>query len=44
LSTICDADLICMLKAGWLAGQGTHDELIGQGGLDACLCSHELAA
>jgi ATP-binding cassette subfamily B protein len=43
LSTIRDADLICVLDQGRLIEQGTHDELIGRGGLYAYLCSQQLA-
>jgi ATP-binding cassette, subfamily B, multidrug efflux pump len=44
LSTIRDADLICVLEAGRLVEQGTHDELIAKGGLYAYLYSQQLAA
>ena len=33
LSTIRDADLICVLEQGRLIEQGTHDELLSSGGL-----------
>lgn len=33
LSTIVNADIICVVQAGQIVERGTHDELIGQGGL-----------
>jgi ABC-type bacteriocin/lantibiotic exporter with double-glycine peptidase domain len=43
LSTIRDADLICVLDQGRLVEQGTHDELVHRGGLYAYLYSQQLA-
>jgi ABC-type bacteriocin/lantibiotic exporter with double-glycine peptidase domain len=43
LSTIRDADLICVLEQGRLIEQGTHDELISSGGLYSYLYSQQLA-
>jgi len=37
LSTICDADKIIVLKGGYVAEQGTHDELMDQEGMYADL-------
>ena len=37
LSTICDADKIIVLKGGYVAEQGTHDELMEQEGMYADL-------
>ena len=44
LSTIRDADLICVLDGGRLVEQGTHDELLQREGLYAYLYSQQLAA
>ena len=43
LSTIRDADLICVLEQGRVVEQGTHDELIRRGGLYAYLYAQQLA-
>jgi ATP-binding cassette subfamily B protein len=43
LSTIRDADLICVLEQGRLVEQGTHDELLSKSGLYAYLYSQQLA-
>ena len=43
LSTIRDADLICVLEQGRLVEQGTHDELIGHRGLYAYLYAQQLS-
>ncbi|MHB8691449.1 MAG: peptidase domain-containing ABC transporter [Solirubrobacteraceae bacterium] len=43
LSTIRDADLICVLEQGRLIEQGTHDELVLRQGLYAYLYSQQLA-
>jgi ATP-binding cassette subfamily B protein len=44
LSTIRDADLICVLDQGRLIEQGTHDELVARGGLYAYLYSQQLGS
>ena len=44
LSAIRDADLICVLEQGRLIEQGTHDELLRNGGLYAYLYAQQLAA
>ena len=43
LSTIRDADLICVLDQGRLIEQGTHDDLMQKRGLYAYLYSQQLA-
>jgi ABC-type bacteriocin/lantibiotic exporter with double-glycine peptidase domain/CRP-like cAMP-binding protein len=43
LSTIRDADLICVLEQGRLVERGTHEELIGRQGLYAYLYGQQLA-
>jgi ABC-type bacteriocin/lantibiotic exporter with double-glycine peptidase domain/CRP-like cAMP-binding protein len=43
LTTIRDADLICVLEQGRLIEQGTHDELVRRGGLYTYLYSQQLA-
>ena len=43
LSTIRDADLICVLEQGRLVESGTHDELIGRDGLYRYFTSQQLA-
>jgi ATP-binding cassette, subfamily B, bacterial len=42
LSTIRDADLICVLEQGRLVEQGTHEELISKQGLYSYLYSQQL--
>jgi ATP-binding cassette subfamily B protein len=44
LSTIRDADIICVMEQGWIVERGTHDELIQKRGLYAYLYSQQLAA
>lgn len=44
LSTIQDADLIIVLREGEILEQGTHEELIGNGGLYWQLCKAQSAA
>jgi ATP-binding cassette subfamily C protein len=39
LSTVRQADQILVIEAGALVEQGTHDELIGQGGRYAALAA-----
>ncbi|TLD26668.1 hypothetical protein PspLS_04605 [Pyricularia sp. CBS 133598] len=38
LSTVRDADLICVFYAGRIAEAGTHEELLGRGGLYSKMC------
>lgn len=42
LSTVRDADLICVMEDGKIVEQGQHDELLGQGGTYAALCNSQL--
>ncbi|HKF70504.1 MAG TPA: thiol reductant ABC exporter subunit CydC, partial [Stellaceae bacterium] len=44
LSTVRDADLIVVLDGGRLVESGTHEALLGKGGLYAQLVSRQLAA
>lgn len=44
LSTICDADKIIVLKGGYVAEQGTHDELMEREGMYADLYNVQLHA
>jgi ABC-type multidrug transport system fused ATPase/permease subunit len=44
LSTVRDADLIVVLDAGRVAESGTHEALLGKGGLYAQLVSRQLAS
>ena len=44
LSTIADADLICVIEDGRLVEQGTHDDLLERGGLYAYLYGQQLAS
>jgi len=44
LSTIQDADQIIVLREGEILEQGTHEELIGNGGLYCQLCKAQSAA
>ena len=41
LSTIRNADIICAIEAGRIVEQGTHDELLAQGGLYANLYARQ---
>ncbi|MGI9480122.1 MAG: ABC transporter ATP-binding protein [Hyphomicrobiaceae bacterium] len=43
LSTIRDADMIVALDQGRVAEMGTHQELLGKGGLYGTLVAHQLA-
>jgi ATP-binding cassette subfamily B multidrug efflux pump len=42
ISTVRDADLICVLDEGGIIEQGTHDELLGLGGEYAALYERQL--
>ena len=42
LSTIKDADVIAVLDNGSIVEKGTHDDLLGQGGLYSKLVKHQL--
>jgi len=44
LSTVRDADIICVLERGQLVEQGTHEELLRRGGLYAYLHAQQLEA
>lgn len=44
LSTVRDADCIYVLNKGELAQQGTHDQLLDQGGLYSELVKTQVAA
>lgn len=44
LSTIADADVIFVLEAGALIEQGTHTELLAQGGVYSMLYEQQLGA
>lgn len=41
LTTVKDADLICVLDQGRLAESGTHDELLSKNGLYAAFCRNQ---
>jgi len=43
LSTVRDADLICVLEAGAVVESGTHEVLVARGGRYAALLQHGLA-
>jgi len=42
LSTVKNADLICVLQDGVIVEQGKHDELIGKGGIYSKLYTMQL--
>ncbi len=42
ISTVRDADLICVLNEGRIVEQGTHDELLTRGGEYADLYERQL--
>jgi len=42
LSTIKDADLICVLEKGNIVEKGTHDELLQKGGMYKSLVKRQL--
>jgi ATP-binding cassette, subfamily B, multidrug efflux pump len=44
LSTIRDADLILVMESGRIIEQGTHDEVLGVGGVYARMCSAQFAS
>ena len=44
LSTIRDSDKILVLKGGFVAEEGTHDELVAKGGIYAELWGNQTAA
>ena len=43
LSTVADADRILVLEAGRVVEEGTHDELLGQGGRYAAMWARQIA-
>jgi len=44
LSTVKEADRVCVLDQGCLAQQGTHDELVAQDGIYRRLVQHQFSA
>jgi ABC-type multidrug transport system fused ATPase/permease subunit len=44
LSTIREADQIIALRDGWIAEQGSHEDLMGMGGLYSRLCQAQSSA
>lgn len=44
LTTVRNADMICVLKSGKVVEKGTHDELLDEQGLYATLVKRQLAA
>ena len=42
LSTVVNADSICVIDKGTVLEQGNHDELVAKGGIYACMVEKQL--